>query len=277
MNVYENHELKNKRLPFYFKKRVLGSNQSSLYANWHENIELLFFTKGSATVFDNAQRFQIEENGLFAIGANSLHSISANQSDVEYSYLIVDRSFCIENGFDTSQLSFDCVVNNDRIRELMNRLASEFTCADSLPFFTLRIRATVLEIMMELCIKHSKDVPDTENTSRSATCVKKAIAFIDGAFDRDLSLDEVAEFSGLDKFYLSHEFKKYTGQSFVTYLNQVRCTAAAALLRESNLSIAAIGEKCGFSNRSYFAKCFLSKMGMTPSEYRRQFASTAKG
>ena len=107
--------------------------------------------------------------------------------------------------------------------------------------------------------------------------VKKAIAFIDGAFDRDLSLDEVAEFSGLDKFYLSHEFKKYTGQSFVTYLNQVRCTAAAALLRESNLSIAAIGEKCGFSNRSYFAKCFLSKMGMTPSEYRRQFASTAKG
>ena len=169
MNNYENHNLKNEKLPFICKE-ISGYPIGN--ENWHENIEVICFLKGEGTVLHNGERFSVSEGDTVIINSNCLHGILSTEKKITFRYLIVDRSFCIENGFDTSQLSFDCVVNNDRIRELMNRLASEFTCADSLPFFTLRIRATVLEIMMELCIKHSKDVPDTENTSRSATCKK---------------------------------------------------------------------------------------------------------
>ena len=272
MNVHESHELKNKQLPFYFKKRAYNKNQSSLYANWHENVEILYFTKGSATVFADSQRFYVKEGGIFAIGANSLHSISAAGGDVEYCYLIVDRSFCTENGFDTSLLSFDCTVENEKIRHALNRLIDEYPLGDALPFYTLRIRNTVLEIMTELCINHAKGKPDSEKTSRSAACIKKAIALIAASFERDLPLDEVADFVGLDKFYFSHEFKKYTGQTFVNYLNRIRCKAATTLLRESTLSIAEVGQKCGFQGRSYFAKCFARIMGQTPGEYRKNSA-----
>ena len=269
MKVHENHELKNKLLPFYFKGRDLSANRSSLYSNWHENIELLYFTRGTVAVFANSKRHILREGEIFAIGANSLHSIAASDADVEYYYLIVDRSFCTENGFDSSPLGLDCKIDSDKMRALFCRLISAYEAPDA-PFCTLIIRSTVLEIMTEICLNHATPLPVTDKPSRVSTSIKKALALIDASFDSDLSLDFASGFVGLDKFYFSHEFKKYTGQTFVSYLNGVRCKNAKALLRESELSIAEIGKKCGFQNRSYFAKAFLKYEALTPMEYRKK-------
>ena len=269
MKVHENHELKNNLLPFYFKGRTLEANNSSLYSNWHENIELLYFTRGTVAVFANSKRHVLREGEIFAIGANSLHSIAASDVDVEYYYLIVDRSFCTENGFDSSLLGLDCKIDSDKMRALFCRLIDGYKNPGA-PFSTLLIRNTVLEVMAEICLNHAQILPTADKPSRISTSIKKAIALIDTSFDSDLSLDGTADFVGLDKFYFSHEFKKYTGQTFVSYLNGVRCKNAKALLRESELSIAEIGKKCGFQNRSYFAKTFLKYEAVTPMEYRKK-------
>ena len=49
----------------------------------------------------------------------------------------------------------------------------------------------------------------------------------------DLSLDKVADFVGISKYYFAREFRRITGYTFVTHLNMTRCEAAKELLSRS--------------------------------------------
>jgi AraC-like DNA-binding protein len=85
---------------------------------------------------------------------------------------------------------------------------------------------------------------------------------------RDLSLDEVAEFVGLSKYYFAREFRRVTGYTFVTYVNLMRCERAKVLLAQNKLNIGEVGRACGFSNQSYFTRTFRAYTGRLPGVYR---------
>jgi AraC-like DNA-binding protein len=90
------------------------------------------------------------------------------------------------------------------------------------------------------------------------------------SYEKNFSLDDVAAFVGVNKCYLSREFHKYTGYPFVAYVNRTRCKMAQQMLADERISISDVGKRCGFPNRSYFAKCFQRYIGVLPGEYRAQ-------
>lgn len=98
--------------------------------------------------------------------------------------------------------------------------------------------------------------------------IQAALDFIGENFERDLSLDEVAEHANLNAAYFSSYFKKMTGQSFVNYITELRVRRAKELLRDEHIKIGRISEMLGFNDTRYFAKIFKKYVGVTPSEYR---------
>ncbi len=150
----------------------------------------------------------------------------------------------------------------------MEELHAEYQTDPGDPYRVLGIRLTVLELMRELCCHHSEPLREDRHASRILTCIKQAIDYIRASYEKDFSLEDVAEFVGINKYYLSREFHKYTGYSFVAYVNRTRCLMAKKLLPDERLSISEVGRRCGFENRSYFAKSFKSYVGMLPGEYR---------
>lgn len=269
MSHYENHHLEERQLPFIYKAReVRPSSRLFGSSNWHENIEILYIIRGEGAVSNNAQVHPVVEGDIVVINSNHLHTLAAGEAPMFHRYLIVDRSFCLSNGFDTNLISFEAMVSTPRVRALMDRLEEEYQRDVSDPYRTLGIRLTVLELMRELCMHHSSPLREDFHASRILTCIKQAIDYIRASYDKDFSLEDVAEFVGINKYYLSREFHKYTGYSFVAYVNRTRCLMAQKLLSEERLSISEVGRRCGFENRSYFAKSFKSYVGMLPGEYR---------
>ena len=67
----------------------------------------------------------------------------------------------------------------------------------------------------------------------------------------------------------SHFFKKRTGISYITYLNNLRVAHACNLLESTTLSASEICYECGFNNKSNFIRIFTRKKGMTPIQYRK--------
>ena len=132
----------------------------------------------------------------------------------------------------------------------------------------LKIRSLVLQILVLLCERHSSPLRESLLTDRSLSYVKQAITYIRASYDKDFSLDDVADFVGVNKCYLSREFHKYTGYPFVAYVNRTRCKMACQLLLNEKLSVSEVGRRCGFPNRSYFAKCFKRYIGALPAKYR---------
>ncbi|MFP4975716.1 helix-turn-helix domain-containing protein [Paenibacillus sp. CN-4] len=132
----------------------------------------------------------------------------------------------------------------------------------------------MLELLSERMIRYSKGKtrPALEETDHKE--INRVIRYVIEHFDEDISLQAMAQRVNMDENYLSGLFKKKTGQTFIGYLQQVRVQEAKGYLEQTDLTVAEIGERCGFANPSYFFKIFKRWTGLRPSEYRLAINST---
>ena len=109
--------------------------------------------------------------------------------------------------------------------------------------------------------------PPAATTKATQERIKELIRYIRENLDKDLNLDIIAGQIGISKFYLSREFKKQTGQTLVSHINETRCKEAKRLI-ESGMSISAAALSCGFENLSYFSRIYKRMIGKLPSGER---------
>ena len=81
-----------------------------------------------------------------------------------------------------------------------------------------------------------------------------------------VTLQEVADHVGISKYYLSREFKEFTGATIFDTLNMNRCTEARRRM-EAGASVSEAALSCGYENLSYFTRVFKKHMGDLPSKY----------
>jgi len=94
-----------------------------------------------------------------------------------------------------------------------------------------------------------------------------AIKFIWKNYNKNISLNDAAEYSGVSSAYLSRVFKEDTGKGFIEYLNNYRIERAKILIQSGDIIIKEIYSDLGFNNYNYFFKVFKEFVGMTPNEY----------
>ncbi len=272
MSVFEKHAIQKSHIPFIFHSFDFKERKSVDVGNWHENIELLYFTKGSATVTSDELCFNAAAGEIAVINANRIHT---TRSDVPLHFycLIIDRAFCLSNHLDTNLISFKSKIHDAEIAALIEEIAREH--ASDSPYRVQMMRAAVLKILSLLCRRHSEGDNKPYSGPPHLSAVKRAIGYISSHYADRLTLDMLAEASGLSKYYLAREFHKVTGCTPVTYINVFRTEMAKRMLSESEESIESIARACGFGNFSYFSKVFLKTVGVRPSEYRAALKSAA--
>ncbi len=97
--------------------------------------------------------------------------------------------------------------------------------------------------------------------------------YVELHYMENMYLDHIAEVTGTTPKYFSSYFKKTFGVNYVEYLNKIRLSHAKEMLRDRSLSIAEIAEKTGYLNASTFTTTFRKYVGVSPSEYRKQYES----
>jgi len=230
-------------------------------ANWHENVELLFFTEGEGRMICGQEITPVRAGELGVIDSHMLHRIESDTT-ISYHCLIVDEGFCMQNGLFPSSLSFPRCIHSEVLVEKYNKVADAFAQSDPLRIPCLRI--AVLDLMLELITHHGSrfDVPRCSSDSP----IRTAVSLIRAHYREQLSLDRLATESGLSKYHFLREFKKATGMTPVAYINAVRVKKAERLLRAGGISVARTAEACGFQNHSYFSRVFFRLTGALPSE-----------
>ena len=109
------------------------------------------------------------------------------------------------------------------------------------------------------------------NSSKSRR-ITKACKYIEENISQKISLAEVAALVNMSESAFSHFFKKKTGISFITYVNNLRVAKACDLLASTSLSASEICYDCGFNNKSNFIRIFTKRKNMTPIEYRNHIS-----
>ncbi len=98
--------------------------------------------------------------------------------------------------------------------------------------------------------------------------ISKAQEYIQQNFQKDISLEEVAQSAGISPYYFSKLFKEETGVNFTEYLTKLRIETAKQLLSNQKLSIKQVCVDSGYANPNYFSRIFKKWTGITPTEFR---------
>ncbi|MDO4491234.1 MAG: AraC family transcriptional regulator [Lachnospiraceae bacterium] len=110
-----------------------------------------------------------------------------------------------------------------------------------------------------------KDNSYLKKTGLKATGIK---AYIDKNYKMALTLSILAAELGYSETFISHEFKKRYGMAPMKYLASRRISQAQLLLHSTDLKVAEVARKVGYSNSNYFITLFAREVGMTPEKYR---------
>ena len=99
--------------------------------------------------------------------------------------------------------------------------------------------------------------------------VNKIRKYIQENYEKNISLESVADKVYLHSVYVSKLFKQHIGETFSDYLLDVRMTNAILLLKQNRYKIFEIAEMVGYKSAKYFSKQFKKYTGYTPKQYCR--------
>ena len=118
-------------------------------------------------------------------------------------------------------------------------------------------------------LREARDVVQVEGEYlKCSSKVLMAIEYIRNNYSRQISLEDIAEYAGISRIYLSQLFKKETGKNIRDYLAEYRLSKAKELLLTSNLKIYTISELCGFGSAQYFNRIFKKMTGFSPYQFK---------
>lgn len=95
-----------------------------------------------------------------------------------------------------------------------------------------------------------------------------AVTYIKEHLSDNLTVKGTAKALMVNANYLSDQFHKEMGMTFIDFVNRERTMQAASLLKHTNLQIQQIAAAVGYNNTSYFAKQFVRFCHMTPRSFR---------
>ena len=98
--------------------------------------------------------------------------------------------------------------------------------------------------------------------------IKEALAYIENNYMHDISVESIAESSGLNRSYFGKIFKESVGKSPQEFLISYRMIKAAELLRRTRYSVNEIGSAVGYPNQLHFSRAFKSVYGVSPRNWR---------
>ena len=88
--------------------------------------------------------------------------------------------------------------------------------------------------------------------------------------DSDLNVTSLCEQLQINNKQMYRKLKQLTGLSPVEYIKSIRLKKAAMLLNQNKFTVSEVLYMVGFSNPSYFSKCFQAEFGKTPKQYAEE-------
>lgn len=116
-----------------------------------------------------------------------------------------------------------------------------------------------------------------ENCADSAGVIRTVRAYITEHCAEDISLEALASLVYLSPTYLSRLFKRETGETLSTYIQDVRMERAKNLLCTTSMKIYEVAEQVGFSDPVYFSRMFKKATGVKPKDFRESTAQMKHG
>ncbi|WP_165972322.1 helix-turn-helix domain-containing protein [Paenibacillus piri] len=176
------------------------------------------------------------------------------------------RSLSIEK---RSQFILSIVSTLNRINQQLERQAYN-TAAGEKWYPKLMLCPDVQQLKQAIyrLIDEMMDRIEDENGKIDQSIACHIVEYIHRHYDRDISLNDMAEQFNFSPSYISTLFKNHTGDNFRDYLNNVRVKKAKEIISgERGVKIQDLALRVGCNNANTFIRMFKRYEGISPGQY----------
>lgn len=242
--------------------------------HFHSFYELEFVTDGAGNYKINNKIFDIRKGALFLTTPADYHTYSLQPEETVrlFNLQFYPSLLCDEvNSILYKQTEpIALCLEGDEYNEILNRLKHIVEVfSQQKPMYEIVLRNEI----ENLCISLIYMLNTAKSSLDEHYIIRKVIIYIRDNYRHRLTLEGIAEYVGLSKYYLSRIFSAAMGLSLSAYIRNVRLDVAANLLKSSELSVKEISYKTGFKNANYFTDAFKKKFMVSPREYRKSFSN----
>ena len=105
---------------------------------------------------------------------------------------------------------------------------------------------------------------------RESSDIVRIKQYIKEHYHEPVTLEELADYIGMNPSYMSVFFKRETGQNYKNYLTEVRMKEAVRLLNSTDKKTYEIAEAVGYKDIKQFREKFREYYGVSPQKYRKK-------
>ncbi|NJN27523.1 MAG: AraC family transcriptional regulator [Cyclobacteriaceae bacterium] len=291
--------------PIYYKKYWQDTDSSFLvkYAevphtfdrfHFHNEYELMFNIQNRGTRFvgDSIRRF---DNGdLVLVGPNTPHYWHSDDIFFKGDEKLMAKVILIQFSRDFLGSHFFDIPEMYAVKELLHKatrgvqvLGNERKIIGELLLELPESKGweQLLKLIHILCLlSHSPKVNLLASTRfnqsiwmKDESKISRVFNYIMHNYQNEISLDEVAAHSSMNKASFCRYFKKAANKTFSQALNEIRIGFACKEMIYSDLNISEIAFACGYANVTYFNKVFKEIKKCTPLAYRSMHLNNKEG
>lgn len=250
--------------------------------NVHGEVAIALVRTGTMTLETTTNSYSLNQGDIYFISPNQKYRIAENHNAVVDVILLnlsnpasVTQEYIpqsIIRGLTTGNCThFAKVTPEDAFyAEVLDDLRAVTQAeTEKFEFFQLLVHGKMYEIFYILFANKYIEILDVETQGKKYRALRRITEYINENFCENISLDTIAQTTGLSRYYVSHLFKELMNTTFVNYVNELRLTRAAMLLTTTDTPIIEIAGMSGFNNISNFNRAFKMYYDTTPSKYRK--------
>lgn len=251
--------------------------------HYHPEYELVYISRGRGTVYVGDHIGPYQPGNIFLIGAHLPHMFETSmpphpeKEEISEAYVIHFGEEFI-GGFSGNSIEFSYISTliNHAVTGLFFPSPGKKACKTFKRTTAGNIQENTLHFLRILYLLQQKEKEHLatpawiKQFNSGDKKLNRVLQYIMLHFQEELSLEEIASYTGMNKTAFCRYFKLKTGKSFIEFLNDLRISFACKSLMEEDTS-RSISEVCyasGFNSLSYFHRIFKRCKGMAPSEYR---------
>lgn len=252
--------------------------------HWHDELEIVIITEGSVCIWIAGNRFTLKTGDGYFSNSGVLHSETLI-SQRGYQHALVFSPGIITRAEDLIWKKYIApVLGNSRIpflllkssvpwqKEILDLAENAWNHgAYEKKDYSLEVRSSLSKVFSHI-VDHMDVMEDetiyTNAFQRDELRIKKIMVYIEENYNLNISLDNMAKSANISTSTCLRLFKTVLNMTPITYLLSFRIKKATEKLKHSNgKTISEIAYSCGFSDASYFNRCFRKEYGITPSEF----------
>lgn len=255
--------------------------------NVYNDVVLGHLKEGSLSVETEDSSYELEKDDIIFISPNRKFRISKNNgAAVEVILLNLSNPLAVTQEFIPQSairgmIKGNCTsfarVSSDE--PFYSEMLSDFKAVlkaenEKYDFFQLLIHGKMYNMFFLLFSYGLIRIYDVENQGKKYRALRRVTEYVNENYCETITLDIIAQETGLSRYYVSHLFKELMDTTFVNYLNELRLSRASMLLSTTDIPVIEIAGMSGFNNISNFNRAFKMFYDTTPSKYRKEQRSS---